>query len=166
MKTMMLAFLILILVLISVGFTPIACSVEYSANVIEDEISVESYGKSVYAKTNTRSAWKALDEPDNRGAILFRNAKVAIELEEMIPACKDVSIRVRKIGFRTVNLDVAVSPDGTSWTTIGSDTCNTRRWTEYNFNGDFGDVRYIKVTKSGAWWKPGLMGLDAVYAKN
>ena len=164
MKTMMLASLIL--VLISIGLTPIACGVEYSANVIEDEISVESYGKSVYAKTNTRSAWKALDEPDNRGAILFRNAKVAIELEEMIPACKDVSVWVRNIGFRTVNLDVAVSPDGTSWTTIGSDTCNTRRWTGYDFNGDFGDVRYIKVTKSGVWWKPGLMGLDAVYAKN
>ncbi|MEA1945292.1 MAG: CARDB domain-containing protein, partial [Euryarchaeota archaeon] len=129
-------------------------------------LSVERYGDSVYAKKNTRIAWRALGEPDNRGAILFRNAKIAIELEETLPACKNVSVWVRKVGFRTVNFDVAISSDGVSWTTIGSETCNSRRWTEYDFSGDFGDVRYIKVTKPGTWWKPRIVGLDAVYAKN
>jgi hypothetical protein len=39
-------------------------------------------------------------------------------------------------------------------------------WVDCDFDGDFGDVRYIKITKPGTWWKPRLMGLDAVYAKN
>ena len=130
-------------------------------------LSVESYGESVYAKKNTRFAWRALDEPDDVGAVLFRNAKIVIELEETIPACKDVTVRVSRLGFRTVNFDVAVSPDGTNWIKIGSESINSwMTWEDYDFNGDFGDVKYIKITKPGTRWKPRIMGLDAVYAKN
>jgi outer membrane protein assembly factor BamB len=130
-------------------------------------LSVESYGESVYAKKNTQLAWRALDEPDDRGAVLSRNARIAIELEETIPSCKNVSVRVVRLGFRTVNFDVAVSSDGTNWDTIGSGTCGSwMTWTDCDLSGDFGDVRYIKITKPGTFRKPRLMGLDAVYATN
>ena len=130
-------------------------------------LSMESYGDSVYAKKNVRLARRALGEPDNKGAILLRNAMIAIELEETVPACKNVSVRVVRLGFRTVNFDVAVSSDGTNWDTIGSGTINSwMTWEDYGFSGDFGDVRYIRITKPGTFWKPRLMGLDAVYATN
>ncbi len=138
-------------------------------NCLENTFAVEgeqSYGDSVYAKKNVRIAWRALDEPDNRGAILFRNAKIAIELEETVPACKDVSIWVRKVAVHPASFDVAVSSDGVSWTVIGSETCNSWMWTEYDFSGDWGDVKYIGITKPGTWWKPRIMALDAVYAEN
>ena len=129
-------------------------------------LSVESYGESVYHKRNVRLAWRALDEPNRRGAILFRNARIAIELEETVPGCKNVSVWVRKPGVRKVKFDVYVSSDGTDWTKIGSETCKFRWWKRYDFNGDFGDVQYIAIKKPGTWRKPRIMGLDAVYAKN
>ncbi len=129
-------------------------------------LSVESYGESVYYKKNVRLAWRALDEPDNKGAILTRKARIAIELEETIPGCKNVSVWVRKLGVRKVKFDVYVSSDGTDWTKIGSETCKFGWWKRYDFSGEFGDVQYIAIKKQGTWWKPRIMGLDAVYAKN
>jgi hypothetical protein len=131
-----------------------------------EEEPVASYGDSIYAKKNVRIARRALGEPNNRGAILSRNAMIAIELEETIPACKDVSIWVRKVAVHSPSFEVAVSSDGVSWNVIGSETCDSWMWTEYDFDGDFGDVRYIKITKPGTWWNPRIMGLDAVYATN
>ena len=39
-------------------------------------------------------------------------------------------------------------------------------WEDYDYDGDFDDVKYIRITKPGTRWKPRLMGLDSVYAKN
>ncbi|KAF5431701.1 Outer membrane protein assembly factor, partial [Candidatus Methanophagaceae archaeon] len=128
--------------------------------------SVESYGESVYAKKNVLLAWRALGEPDNRGAVLHRKARIAIELEETIPGCKNVSVWVRKLGFWPVQFDVYVSSDGTDWTKIGRETCIFPRWKQYDFSGDFGDVQYIAIKKPGTAQRPKFMGLDAVYAKN
>jgi hypothetical protein len=96
--------------------------------------SVESYGESVYAKKNVLLAWRALGEPNCRGAVLLRKAKIAIELEETIPECKNVSVWVRKLGFWPVQFDVYVSSDGTDWTKIGRETCIFPRWKQYDFS--------------------------------
>jgi len=127
---------------------------------------VSSYGASVYYRKHVIFAWGALGEPDHIGATLFRNARIEIELEQTIPACRNVSVWVRKVGFRPASFNVYVSPDGESWTAIGSETCNSRRWTRYDFNGNWGDVKYIGITKPGTWWKPRIMALDAVHAEN
>ncbi|MCD6203575.1 MAG: PQQ-binding-like beta-propeller repeat protein, partial [Methanophagales archaeon] len=129
-------------------------------------MSVESYGASVYYKRHVLFARGALGEPDHIGAILLRNASIAIELNRTIPACRNVSVWVRKVGFRPASFSVYVSPDGKSWTVIGSETCDSRRWTQYDFKGDWGDVKYIGITKPGTWWKPRIMALDAVHAEN
>jgi hypothetical protein len=139
-------------------------------NCLENTLAVEgeqSYGGSVHYKKNVRFVWNALGEPDDSGAVLYRNAKIVIELEETVPACKNASVRVAQLGFYPTYFEVAVSADGSNWNTIGSETCNTVWvWTQYDFDGEFGDVRYIKITKLGSRWPPKFMGLDAVCAKN
>jgi hypothetical protein len=139
-------------------------------NCLENTFTVEgeqSYGGSVYSKKRVKFARNTLGEPDDLGAVLYRNAKIAIELEETVPACKNVSVWVTQLGFYPVYFEVAVSADGSNWNTIGSETCNTMWvWTQYDFDGEFGDMRYIKITKPGSRWPPKFMGLDAVYAKN
>ena len=139
-------------------------SVKKAVTVVSS--SVESYGESVYRKKNVRLAWRALGEQDNSGAVLLRKARIAIELEEVVPGCKDVSVLVRKLGFWPASFDIYVSSDGNSWEKIGSENCIFPQWMQYDFSGEFGDVQYIKIKKPGTWRKPKFMGLDAVYAKN
>jgi hypothetical protein len=130
------------------------------------EEPIISYGDSVYFKRNVRVAWRALDEPDRRGALMFRNAKIAIELEDTIPECEKVSVWVRRVAIRPPTFEVGVSSDGSTWTTIGTETCTSRAWTRYDFTGDWDNVKYIGIRKTGgSFWRPKLMGLDAVSAE-
>ncbi|HJH27880.1 MAG TPA: hypothetical protein C5S37_14220, partial [Methanophagales archaeon] len=122
-------------------------------------------GDSVLFKRNVRMAWRALGEPDNRGAVMFRNAKIAIELNETIPECEKVSVWVRRVAVRPPTFDVGVSSDGKKWTPIGSATCYSWRWQRFDFTGDWDNVRYIGIKKPGDRWRPKLMGLDAVCAE-
>ncbi len=143
--------------------------IDETNNCLENTFAVEgaqSYGGSVYSSKNVVLGWNALGEPDDFGAIFFRNAKIAIELEETVPASKNVSIRVRKVAVHPTSFDVLVSSDAVNWVTIGSGTCDSRMWTEYDFSGDFGDVKYIGIRKPGKWWRPKIMALDAVYAED
>ena len=143
--------------------------IDETNNCLENTFAVEgqqSYGGSVYSSKNVILRWNALGEPDDFGAIFFRNAKIAIELEETVPASKNVSIRVRKVAVHPTSFDVMVSSDAVNWVTIGSGTCDSRMWTEYDFSGDFGDVKYIGIRKPGKWWRPRIMALDAVYAED
>ncbi len=126
---------------------------------------IVSYGESVHAKRNVRFAWRALGEPDGKGALMLRNARIAIELEDVIPECGKVSVSVRRAALRTPSFDVAVSSDGATWTQIGSASCSSSAWTRYDFTGDWSDVKYIGIRKPGTWRKPKMMGLDAVCAE-
>ncbi len=122
----------------------------------------------MYFKENVSRASKALGEPNNRGALMFLNATIAIELEETIPECENVSVWVRRVAVRPPTFEVDVSSDGTNWTTIGDATCHSWGWQRFDFtndSGDWEDVKYIKIAKPGSWHKPKLMGLDAVYAE-
>jgi len=126
---------------------------------------IVSYGDSVHFKRNVRVPWRALDEPDRQGAVMFRNAKIAIELEDTISNCEKVSVWVRRLGFRVPTFEVGVSSDGSTWTSIGTETCTSIAWTRYDFTGDWDNVKYIGIRKPGSPWRPKLMGLDAVYAE-
>ncbi len=111
-------------------------------------------------------AQSTLGEPDNRGAFMYRNSKITIELEETIPDCKKVSVWTRKVAWQSPKFSVEISSDGKHWTNIGKKTCTSSGWTQYNFNANEEDVKYIRITKPGGrrWWR--LMGLDAVYAES
>ncbi len=129
------------------------------------EEPIVSYGDSVYFKKNVRLAWRALGEPNNRRAVMFRNAKIAIELEETISDCEKVSVWVRRVAVRPPTFEVGVSSDGSTWTSIGTETCTSIAWTRYDFTGDWDNVKYIGIRKLGGFWRPRLMGLDAVSAE-
>ena len=136
-----------------------------NAILIVEKEPIESYGDSIYFKSNVLFAQRALGEPDNRGALMRRNAKIAIELDETIPECTNVSVWVRRVACRPPSFDVGVSSDGVNWTPIGSETCYSWQWTRYDFTGDWDNVKYIGIRKPGGPWRPKLMGLDAVYAE-
>jgi hypothetical protein len=130
------------------------------------EEPIISYGDSVHFKRNVRLSWRALDEPDRRGALMFRNAKIAIELEDTISECEKVSVWVRRVAIRPPTFEVGVSSDGSTWTPIGTETCTSLIWTRYDFTGDWDNVKYIGIRKTGgSFWRPKLMGLDAVSAE-
>ena len=130
-----------------------------------EEESIESYGDSIDYKKNVILAWRALGEPNNRGALMRRDAKIAIELEETIQDCTKVSVWVRKVAVRAPSFKVGVSSNGVDWTEIGSETCTSCGWTRYDFTGNWADVNYIGISKPGTPRKPKLMGLDAVRAE-
>jgi PKD repeat protein len=129
-----------------------------------------SYGKNVHSQRNVLYARGALGEPDDRGALMYRHARIAIKLEDTIPNCEKVSVRVRRVAGQAPKFTVEVSSDGKSWTKIGKKTCTSFGWTLYDFNGNWDNVKYIRITKPGSssrrWWQQlKLMGLDAVYAE-
>ncbi|MFV9678054.1 MAG: CARDB domain-containing protein, partial [Methanosarcinales archaeon] len=145
-------------------------------NCLEDELEcppcgpTASYGKNVHSQRNVLYARGALGEPDDRGALMYRNAKIVITLEDSIPNCEKVSVWARRVAGQAPKFTVEISSDGKSWTEIGTETCNSFGWTQYDFNGNGQDVKYIRITKHGSssrgWWQQlKLMGLDAVYAE-
>jgi len=128
-----------------------------------------SYGKNVHSRRNVLYARGALGEPDDRGALMYKNAKIVIKLEDTIPNCEKVSVWVRRVAGQAPKFTVEVSSDGKNWTKIGAETCTSFGWTLYGFNVNEEDVKYIRITKPGSssrrWWQQlKLMGLDAVYA--
>ena len=145
-------------------------------NCLEDEYEcppcgpTTGYGKKVHSQRNVLYARGALGEPDNSGALMYRHARIAIKLEDTIPNCEKVSVRVRRVAGQAPKFTVEVSSDGKSWTKIGKKTCTSFGWTLYDFNGNWDNVKYIRITKPGSssrrWWQQlKLMGLDAVYAE-
>jgi len=79
-------------------------------------------------------AQSTLGEPDNRGAFMYRNSKITIELEETIPDCKKVSVWTRRVAWKKQTFSVEISSDGKHWTRIGKKTCTSYGWTQYDFH--------------------------------
>ena len=123
---------------------------------------IESCGDSVLFKTRVAIATRALGEPDNVGALMRRNSVIAIELNDAIPNCAEVTVRARRVAALKPHFDVSVSSDGVNWTEIGGATCNCWLWKDYKFTGNWENVKYIKIAKPAP--QPRLMGLDAVCA--
>ena len=121
----------------------------------------ESYGDRVKASKRVKNPDFALNEPDEKGAKIKRNGKIKIELNGTIKDCDTVSIWAsgKKTKFK-----VFVSEDGTNWTKIGSKKCRSNHFEQYDFTGDFGDVRYVKYKRIDNGRVKPKMFLDAVYA--
>ena len=128
------------------------------------EIMQESYGESVDGWYRVCRRNKALHEPDNRGATILRNGWISIEFEKTIFACTKISLVAKARRGCLIDypeFEIYVSADGSNWIYAGEDRCN-KMYQPYEFTGDFGDVRYIKV-KRNIWGT--MMRLDSVYAE-
>ncbi len=88
---------------------------------------------------------------------------------DMVIGCNEVSIWAAKVGCGSPRFSVYVSADGANWTEVGSVSCSSSPWwplcyARYDFNGDFGDVKYVKVSRGGPLWS--WLLLDAARAKS
>ncbi len=124
----------------------------------------ESYGGSIAASHRCIFARAALGEPDGRGAVMFRGGWVSIELEHALTGCSGISTWAAKLGWGAPSFIVYVSADGSTWVEIGGVSCASRSYTRNDFDGDFGDVRYIGVKRYGPRWS--LLLIDAVWARS
>ena len=146
--------------------------VNYAAPVYGDEDSLPaevtvtspaagSYGVEVVGSSRVLLPRRALSEPDGRGAWMLCRGWIDVELEDMVTDCSEVSIWAAKRGRRSLRFNVYVSADDSAWIHIGSGKCTSRSYARYDFSGDFGEVKYIKVKRNGLdRWS--VMVLDAV----
>lgn len=105
---------------------------------------------------------QALHQADDIGAIMLRNGRIDIMLENTVAAADTVSVHAASIGWPHSNMKVYISADGEDWDYIANEKVDLPQYTEYVFSGDFGDVRYIRITHSGGIT---ILLLDAVCAK-
>lgn len=134
------------------------------ATVTVTSSSPESYGASVAASSGVFLQGSALGQPDSWGAWMHRRGWISIELEDTVMDCSHVSLWLAKIGRRDPGFKVYISTDGSNWTYIGNDRCTTGSYTQYDFSGDFNEVKYIKIKRNGSGRWSWLL-IDAVRAK-
>ena len=142
-----------------------ACADDTSlgASVTVIPASQESYGERVVASSRILMRWRALGEPDGRGAWMLHQGWASIRLADTVTDCNTVSIWAAKIGFWSPKFKVYVSANGRRWTYIGSGKCTSQGYAQHDFTGTFGDVKYIQVRRIGSSrWS--FMLLDAVRA--
>jgi hypothetical protein len=122
-----------------------------------------SYGARV---TGSHSAlWPiwALGKPDGRGAFILMNGWISLELKKSVLNSNTISILAADMGWQHSNIKIYVSADGRKWKLAGNQKVKSREFQRYDFNGSFGNVKYIKVSRSGGPWS--WLRLDAVGAK-
>ncbi|MDY6932355.1 MAG: hypothetical protein SVJ22_10635, partial [Halobacteriota archaeon] len=134
-----------------------------SAHFSEMSGELESYGYEILSFKKVKNPELALEEPDDEGAKIKKNGKIKIEFASEIEDCDTVSVWA---SGKSTKLEVFVSEDGSNWTKIGSKKCISDDFEEYNFTGNFGDVRYIKYKRTDNGRSNSKMFLDAVYASN
>lgn len=122
-----------------------------------------SYGVRVDGSRRALFPDWALGEPDGRGAFIFLNGWISIELKEDVNNARAISVWVANRGWQSSNMKVYVSSDGYKWEHAGAETVKSIGFTRNDFTGSFGNVKYIKVNRSGGPWS--FMRLDAVGAK-
>ena len=123
----------------------------------------ESYGALVIDARETLLAWLALGAPDYLFATVFRNGGMEIELEAAVPDAAVISIWGSNVGFQHSNVKVSVSENEKRWQKIASLKIQSVENRRYDIYGSFGNVRYIKVERSGTPFS--FLMLDAVRAK-
>ena len=161
-------------VLAAVTCLAIATGINAAQVVASDESSVdaevevvsageESYGARVIDSSQVLLPRLALSEPDSLGACIFRNGWIVIKLGGTVADASMVSIWGADIGWQHSNVKVSVSNDGSHWTRIANLKIENALYQRYDTTGSFGDVRYIKVVRSGT--PLSFLFLDAVYAR-
>ena len=142
--------------------------------IADDETSVEaevevlpvsniSYGVKVIESPNTFFPYWSLGEPDDWGSLIFRNGWLSIELEDTIRDTETISIWAANSGWQSSKIRIYVSSDGHKWKPVGVERVAAHEFTKYEFPGSFGEVRYIRINRSGSHWS--FIFLDSVCAK-
>ena len=122
-----------------------------------------SYGASVIESQHTLFPSSALGEPDGRGAFILWKGWISMELEGSVLNAHTISIWAANSGWGASHMNIYVSADGSTWTQVDKEKVVSADFLRYDFSGSFGDVRYIKVSRSGGRWS--FLRLDAVCAK-
>ena len=156
--------LIGLLVLLLVSGMPVMADDESSTDAQVEVLPGEagSYGASVIESRRTLFPSLALGEPDGWGAFILRNGWISMELKDSVLNARTISIWAANSGWRPSNMKIYVSSDGSEWMQ-GGEKVVSADFFRYDFTGSFGDVRYIKVSRSGGRWS--FLRLDAVCAK-
>ena len=137
---------------------------ERKAVTVLSEGTEESYGERVNKSYRVSYPDRALHEPDNVGAVIRKKGKIGMELNGTVKDCKNVSVWVA--ARRRSKFNVYVSEDGTNWTKIGSGICKSKQYRQYDYTGEFGDVKYIGYTRTDRGGRRSIMLLDAVHAES
>jgi hypothetical protein len=137
---------------------------DVGAEVTVTEIVPESYGASIADSSRVIRSSRALEEPDSKGALMLVRGWASIELDGMVKDCHLISVWLARRGWRSAKFSVYASTDGNNWTHIGDGECTSKDYERHDFNGAFGNVRYIKIERN-LWWAWSIMLLDAVYAE-
>ncbi len=153
-----------LLVLLLLYGTPAIADDETTTEGVVEVLPGEagSYGASVIESQRTLFPSSALGEPDGRGAFIFWNGWISMELEGSVLNAHTISIWAANRGWWPSNMKIYVSADGSEWMQVGEKVVSAG-FLRYDFSGSFGDVRYIKVSRSGGRWS--FLRLDAVCAK-
>jgi hypothetical protein len=137
---------------------------DVGADVTVTEVVAESYGASIADSSRVIRSSRALEEPDNDGAMMLVRGWASIELDGIVKDCQLISVWLAKRGWRSAKFSVYASTDGNNWTHIGDGECTSKDYERHDFSGAFGNVRCIKIERN-LWWAWSIMLLDAVYAK-
>jgi hypothetical protein len=165
---------ILVIIIAAAACFLVAMGINSSRALAADESSVEadvtvvspsdeSYGSDVAGSRLALLSWRALGEPDGRGAYILRSGWMEIELDGTVSNAETVSIWASDVGFWHSNVKVYVSSDGGSWERIGTLKVENSGYRRFDFSAGGGSVRYIKVERSGT--PLSFLLLDAVRAK-
>jgi len=157
--------LIGLLVLLLVSGMPVMADDESSTDAQVEVLPGEagSYGISVIESRRTLFPSSALGEPDGRGAFILWKGWISMELEDSVLNAHTISIWAANSGCGASHMNIYVSADGSTWTQVDKEKVVSADFLRYDFSGSFGDVRYIKVSRSGRRWS--FLRLDAVCAK-
>ena len=127
--------------------------------------AAESYGGSVVTAESVLFPHHTLGEPDNRGAYLYREASLVIELENPVSSCDTLSVWAARRSFWSPEFTVYISADYASWQEVGTVKCSSVRYTRFDFTGSYGEVRYVWIDVSKQPRRFNMFAIDAVWAK-
>jgi hypothetical protein len=122
-----------------------------------------TFGARVIGINSVLLPGRALGEPDGRGAIILLNGWISLELKKNVLLTNTIIIWVANIGWQSSNMKVYVSTDGKKWKLVDDKKVTSANFKRYDFISNFGNVKYIKVSRSGGPWS--WLLLDAVGAK-
>jgi hypothetical protein len=122
-----------------------------------------SYGSEVVGLRSVLLARWALGEPDGWGAFIFRNGWLSIELEDNVSDADMISVWASNRGWWPSRMKIYVSANGKKWKQVGNEKVTPPGFHRYDFTGSFGDVKYIRINRSG--WPWSWLLLDAVGVK-
>ncbi len=120
-----------------------------------------SYGGSILSSSRVLLAWRAVGEPDGRGAWLLRKGEIVIELEQPVSGLSSVSVWAGRLGRGgAARLYVYASPDGDNWTYLGRLKLTSAEYAEHRLDGDLGEAAYLKLRSGSSRWS--IVLVDAV----